>query len=66
MIFYLFSGKLVTQSLYRNKESSFQGRGYKDRKSKRPVFTIPRSSGSSNSESSEDDSSSQAKACTSN
>ncbi|PON44686.1 hypothetical protein PanWU01x14_264690 [Parasponia andersonii] len=62
----LVRGKLVAQSLYRNKESSFQGRGYKGTRSKSVVFTIPRSSGSSNSNSNEDESSNQAKACMSN
>ncbi|PON37041.1 hypothetical protein TorRG33x02_348180 [Trema orientale] len=58
----LVRGKLVTQSLYRNKESPFQGRGYKGTRSKRVVvLTIPRSSGSSNSNSNEDESSNQAK-----
>ncbi|KAF4385288.1 hypothetical protein G4B88_026571 [Cannabis sativa] len=52
-------GKLITQSLYRNKESSFQGRGYKSI-SKRAVFTIPKCS--SNSNNNQNDSSNKAKA----
>uniref|UniRef100_A0A803P7N3 Uncharacterized protein n=1 Tax=Cannabis sativa TaxID=3483 RepID=A0A803P7N3_CANSA len=51
-------GKLITQSLYRNKESSFQGRGYKSI-SKRAVFTIPKCS--SNSNNNQNDSSNKAK-----
>uniref|UniRef100_A0A803R1E0 Uncharacterized protein n=1 Tax=Cannabis sativa TaxID=3483 RepID=A0A803R1E0_CANSA len=51
-------GKLITQSLYRNKESSFQGRGYKSI-SKRVVFTIPKCS--SNSNNNQNDSSNKAK-----
>ncbi|XP_062118043.1 uncharacterized protein LOC133831680 [Humulus lupulus] len=57
----LVKGKLITQSLYRNEESSFQGRGYKSMRSKRVVFTVPRCSGSSDSNNSENDSSNKAK-----
>ncbi|KAL5539456.1 hypothetical protein UlMin_044615 [Ulmus minor] len=54
-------GKSMTKSLHRNGASSFQERELKDMMSRKATTTIPRSSGSSNSNGNEDDSSNQAK-----